>query len=376
MTEFFDSARVLVHGDLPRILFDAAVKGAVLLILATAIAFALRRASASLRHLLWSLSIAALVALPLLAALAPQWSVPGLPTLAPAESIPAAGSNASPAPSESPVPKLTPFAAPPEERGERRPSAKPTPDVSFVSRSLQGQAAGEQAENDTLSIAATAAGASTELASARSTVQSSTPVSAKPVPGRRGFALPWTAWAAILWATVATVVLAGIGLGVLRTWLIGRKARRLSSGALVHLADELSARLGLRRRVSLLQSSDCCMPLTWGVIKPRILLPADVIAWPTARLRAVLLHELAHVKRFDYLTHLLARFACAVHWFNPLVWHAANKVREESELACDDQVLRSGSLPSEYAGHLLELARSLKAHPLTSLATMGVRARS
>jgi hypothetical protein len=110
MTEFFDSARVLVHGDLPRILFDAAVKGAVLLILATAIAFALRRASASLRHLLWSLSIAALVALPLLAALAPQWSVPGLPTLAPAESIPAAGSNASPAPSESPVPKLTPFA--------------------------------------------------------------------------------------------------------------------------------------------------------------------------------------------------------------------------------------------------------------------------
>jgi hypothetical protein len=114
------------------------------------------------------------------------------------------------------------------------------------------------------------------------------------------------------------------------------------------------------------------MPLTWGVFRPKILLPADAVAWPTARLRAVLLHELAHVKRYDYLTQLLARFACAQHWFNPLAWHAAKKLQEEREHACDDQVLRVDSLPSEYAGHLLDLARSLRAGPLVSLATVAM----
>src|SRR6266536_1869721 len=113
-------------------------------------------------------------------------------------------------------------------------------------------------------------------------------------------------------------------------------------------------------------------PIWLSGVAAILLLPAEADEWTAERRRDVLLHELAHVKRHDFLTQLVARIACAVYWFHPLVWLAATRLREERERACDDHVLRAGATPSAYATHLLDIARGLRAARATSLASVAM----
>jgi hypothetical protein len=101
-------------------------------------------------------------------------------------------------------------------------------------------------------------------------------------------------------------------------------------------------------------------PLATGLWRSAILLPPQAFAWSTERRHAVLLHELAHIRRRDARTQLFAHYACALYWFNPFVWIAAAHLRSERERACDDEVLRLGAQPSSYASHLLDIARDLR----------------
>jgi hypothetical protein len=111
-------------------------------------------------------------------------------------------------------------------------------------------------------------------------------------------------------------------------------------------------------------------PLTWGAFRPILLLPAGAENWQEGRLRAVLLHELAHIARNDWASQLLAECVCICYWFHPLVWLAARQLRHENELACDDMVLSCGLCASDYAAHLLDIVRMRKAScPMPSAAT-------
>jgi hypothetical protein len=105
--------------------------------------------------------------------------------------------------------------------------------------------------------------------------------------------------------------------------------------------------------------ADKTLPVVWGIFRCRVLLPAAAPQWSGEQLRSVLLHELGHIQRRDTMAQLLAQIACALYWFNPLVWFAAWRLGVERERACDDLVLASGVRPSAYAGHLLEVVTGL-----------------
>lgn len=137
--------------------------------------------------------------------------------------------------------------------------------------------------------------------------------------------------------------------------------RRLAAEELSVDVPAIEDNLGLRRRWELRQNvgDEPASALTWGVRRPVVLVPSEVHDWSRQRQEAVLLHELAHVRRFDFVSQMLAEVACALYWFNPLVWLGARAMRAEAELAADDVVLRSGVRPSTYAEELLRIAAEI-----------------
>lgn len=130
------------------------------------------------------------------------------------------------------------------------------------------------------------------------------------------------------------------------------------------MANEISHALMLRRHVHLMRNPDASVLGTWGTLRPRVLLPRESDSWSSDRMRVVLGHEFAHVKRNDWLIQIVAETARAIYWFNPLFWIACAQLRRESEHACDDAAISlGGHLGMDgptYAGHVLDLARTLK----------------
>jgi TonB family protein len=142
-------------------------------------------------------------------------------------------------------------------------------------------------------------------------------------------------------------------------WLASRSVR-LTSGRWASAAADVSRLYGMHRPPRVLQSTHPTMLVTWGVVRPKVILPSTAPDWSDDRMRVVLAHELAHIHRGDWAAQMAAEILRAVYWFNPLVWAAAAELRQESEHACDDTVIRSGVDASDYAAHLLHLARTLR----------------
>ncbi len=266
------------------LLAQSAWRGSIILAAAFAAAAGLRRASAAVRHFVWTAALAGVVVLPVAVLVAPKWSW-------------------------------------------RVATAEPARAVVVVSQRVT-----QVPEN----------------------------TGGKGVPGPEG-APPGatTDWVLGLWALGCAVVATRFLLGAGRaSWMAPRAAEARHADAML---EELRRALGIRRRVRVLESGDAPMPLTWGILRPIVLLPEGSQEWPPARLRAVLLHELAHVERLDLLAQAIAQAACCLYWFNPLAWMAVRQLRKEREQACDDAVLSRGVGAPDYAGHLMDLVRGLAA---------------
>ena len=175
-------------------------------------------------------------------------------------------------------------------------------------------------------------------------------------PAPASMPLPWTTIAIVAWMAGALVGLVGLVTGLVRLARFTARCVPVAAGPWRETADRLSAELRLPQ-VQLLQSDDPSLLVTWGLVTPKIILPAGAAHWDEPRRRVVLAHEMAHIGRRDWLLHMSAEMLRALYWVNPLAWLACRRLRQESEYACDDAVLRGGIDPAEYATHLLGVAR-------------------
>lgn len=320
------------------LLGDLALKSTAILLLAWFATLIMRRSSAAARHLVWTVALVGVVALPLFSLGLPSWSVPAVPKLTPpamdlgfrAETVPI---GVAPAVSEGPA----------ESAPQRAPVAQADVPQAVVA---EADAPGYGSEDAVVAPAA--------------------------APVRFQMSLAPGIWLPVVWFGGLAIVLAAIVSSLLRTVQLERRARPIGDGQLRRVFLETCRRLGVARPVRLVTSGSATMPMTWGVAWPVVLVPGEADAWLAPRMRAVLLHELAHVVRYDFVTQLVARLACALCWFNPMVWLAAHRMRVERELACDDLVLSAGSRASEYAQQLLDIARSFRAERLAAVATVAM----
>jgi TonB family protein len=165
-----------------------------------------------------------------------------------------------------------------------------------------------------------------------------------------------------VWVAGAAVGLLLLFAGLGRLFWLAARARRVSDRPWVDIAGSIARQYGLTRPVTILTTDHPALIVTWGWLRPRIMVPHAARWWSVDRIRIVLSHELAHAQRGDWLMQLTAELLRSVYWFNPLLWIARARLRQESEQACDDAVLSLGVDGSEYAGHLLDLARDAVRH--------------
>jgi beta-lactamase regulating signal transducer with metallopeptidase domain len=311
------------HGEAIPALWDGALKGLLLLALAGLATLLFRRASAALRHLIWAAALGGTVLLPVLSILLPEWRVPWMPRWTEIALQPASQKTVRP-----PEAIRSRVSAPFESTGDSSAAIAPAHFEVPVSNSD---------ENSPPSATSNASPFMEDLEAAP--------------------ALPefWR-WSLLAWLAGSGAALLPLAFGWLQVARLTRRCESVTDPAWLELLANIGVELGLRRQVSLRWSRQVAMPLTWGALRPVLLLPDAASDWSWECRRLVLLHELAHIKRWDWLTQTLAYVVCAIYWFNPLVWLAARRMRIEREQACDDLVLRCGSRPSDYADELLKFA--------------------
>ncbi len=315
---------------LPALTFLAKVT--LLLCGALAISALLRRASAGARHLIWLGTLVAMLLLPVLSRWAPL-KLEVLPT-------------------------------------------------SWATRTSDPQVRGDAHEPESAAMTAIVARASTGAGAEERGVDRAQPThdsfASSATIDRATTSLPaYSVWLLLFaaWALIAIALIVWIAAGAVSVARIVSGARPLVGHRWDVALCEVADRLDLSETPRLLASEHVEMPFACGVLHPTIVLPATAESWSEDRRRAVLFHELAHVRRRDLVGHTLGRIACALYWFHPLVWTAAKRLRAESERACDDLVLSCGARASEYADHLLDMVTSVRRHAAPAMALPMARRR-
>lgn len=193
------------------------------------------------------------------------------------------------------------------------------------------------------------------------------PLAATAAQGAAAF--DWTAIAVSLYLVPAFALAAGLVYGLLRLRRLYGRARVLEDGRWLTALASAQNRIGIKHGTALLVSDEVNSPISWGVVCPVIMIDPGARA-AGDRAEAIITHELAHVRRLDWLKLIVARLVIAIFWFNPLVWVLARRCHQLREEAADDAVLRTRVGKSDYADLLVTAVRHANTQPL--LAANGV----
>lgn len=320
----------------------AAVKATLLLAFAALLCFAFRRFSAATRHLVWASALCASLLLPFLSFIK-MWELPVLPARILVSDAPGAkdlyGKDEA---------SETPPAHVPADSSRVPADSSLAPRAGAAARQVSEFRAGANATQELLPVTNSA------VAQPRNeTTSITTPLLLSQL----------LKFASAVWLAGLLLVLCKLLAGFVATRLLTRRAAEFTEPKLNALFSSLLIEVNLKSKVRLLRSERTSMPIVCGIVRPAVMLPAEADAWSEERRRMVLLHELTHVTRRDCLTQMMAQVACAFYWFNPFIWFAARRLRVEREQACDDYVLSIGTKPSDYASHLLDIARAAHERP-------------
>ncbi len=315
----------LLSGHWLPLVIDMSLQSLLVLAAAAFTLFCTRKMSAARRHLISAAALGTLLLIPPMALMIPaqkpllQVSGPGLTLRV------------------SPVRDLSPSAQP-----ESSSAAAVRPEPASAPSPAIGQ----------IPAAAPVSPAATVSAQATSAAASSLSLSR------------FAPWLAAFWLMGALTVLARLLIGLDRIRRIARRNKRALPEALQTRIAAVLSEAGFTSPIHIMQAGQedtISAAMIWGVGKATLLLPADAAQWPAERLRVVVLHELAHIRRHDWLTQMLGQLVCALYWFHPLVWLLDRHTQIEAERACDDAVLLAGVRAKEYAMHLLDVVKAMQA---------------
>src|SRR5207253_3738379 len=199
------------------------------------------------------------------------------------------------------------------------------------------------------------------------------PTAAAPVAARIRAALePALPWVVLVWFGGVVVLSLRLASG----WLVTRQLGRVGTASVPDSCREAVARQAARLRISrpvrVLQSAVVQVPAVIGWLRPVILLPASALTGLTPlQLDALLAHELAHVRRYDYLVNLIQSVIETLLFYHPAVWWVSQQVRDEREHCCDDLAVAVCGDPHFYARALLGMERLRVTPPGFVLAAAG-----
>lgn len=182
----------------------------------------------------------------------------------------------------------------------------------------------------------------------------------------------WTVWLALAWMAGAMAMLLRAGVKVAGAEKLRRSCQPLTDESIALLVAEACRAVGLARKIRVAVTDKLTSPAVVGVLVPTLILPLTLFTTLTpTQIQFVLLHELAHIRRGDYLANLFQLFAEALLFFNPAVWWISHQIRREREACCDALAIELSGAPADYARTLVRVAENILQPGSTAASAFG-----